>query len=45
MNTVRNFDEVSGIVTCDAGIILENLDNYLAEYNYTVPLDLGAKGR
>lgn len=44
MNKIRSFDEVSGIVTCDAGVILENLDNYLAEYNYTVPLDLGAKG-
>ncbi|GJJ14681.1 hypothetical protein Clacol_008947 [Clathrus columnatus] len=44
MNSIRSFDEVSGIVTCDAGIILENLDNYLAEFDYTVPLDLAAKG-
>jgi len=44
MNKIRNFDPVSGIVTCDAGIVLQVLDNYLAESGYTVPLDLGAKG-
>ncbi|KAF8588478.1 D-lactate dehydrogenase [Ramaria rubella] len=44
MNKIRSFDKVSGIVTCDAGIVLEILDNYLAESGYTVPLDLGAKG-
>ena len=30
---------------CDAGCILEVLDNYLAEQGYIMPLDLGAKGR
>lgn len=45
MNSIRSFDQVSGIITCDAGVVLENLDNYLADFNYTVPLDLGAKGR
>ena len=30
---------------CDAGCILEVLDNYLAERGYIMPLDLGAKGR
>ena len=45
MDKIRKFDSVSGIVTCDAGVILESLDNYLAELGYTVPLDLGAKGR
>ncbi|KIJ53409.1 hypothetical protein M422DRAFT_222738 [Sphaerobolus stellatus SS14] len=44
MNNIRNFDKISGIVTCDAGVILESLDNYVAEFGYTVPLDLGAKG-
>lgn len=29
---------------CDAGIILEDLDNRLASEGYMVPLDLGAKG-
>lgn len=29
---------------CDAGCILETLDNYLNERGFGVPLDLGAKG-
>lgn len=45
MNKIRSLDKVSGIVTCDAGIVLEALDNHLAESGYMVPLDLGAKGR
>lgn len=44
LNKVRSFDEVSGILKCDAGLILENADNYLAEKGYIFPLDLGAKG-
>lgn len=44
LNKVRDFDPVSGILKCDAGLILENADNYLAEHGYIFPLDLGAKG-
>lgn len=44
LNQIRDFDPVSGILKCDAGVILENADNYLAEHNYIFPLDLGAKG-
>ncbi|CAO3610482.1 unnamed protein product [Cunninghamella echinulata] len=44
MNNIRSFDEVSGILTADAGCILENLDNWLTEKGYMMPLDLGAKG-
>lgn len=29
---------------CQGGCILENLDNYLADRNLMMPLDLGAKG-
>ncbi len=36
--------QVSGILVCDAGCVLEALDNYLAERGFGVPLDLGAKG-
>ncbi len=35
---------MSGILVCDAGCVLEALDNYLAERGFGVPLDLGAKG-
>lgn len=44
LNQIRSFDPVSGILKCDAGVILENADNYLREKNYIFPLDLGAKG-
>lgn len=44
LNQIRHFDPVSGILKCDAGVILENADNFLAEHGYIFPLDLGAKG-
>lgn len=44
MNKVISFDEVSGILVCEAGCILENLDNYIGNKGFAMPLDLGAKG-
>ena len=44
MNQIRSFDEVSGILVADAGVILEVADNFLAEKKHIFPLDLGAKG-
>lgn len=44
MNKIRSFDELTGILKCDAGTILEDVDNYLKERNHVFPLDLGAKG-
>ncbi|KAI9193563.1 uncharacterized protein BJ171DRAFT_525038 [Polychytrium aggregatum] len=44
MNEIESFDEVSGILTCQAGCVLEKLDDWLAEKGYMMPLDLGAKG-
>ena len=44
MNAVRSFDDVSGILTCDAGCVLQSLDDRLAKDGYMMPLDLGAKG-
>ena len=44
MNKIRIFDAVSGILTCDAGVILEAADGYLRDRGYIFPLDLGAKG-
>ncbi|GAA5850197.1 hypothetical protein JCM8547_001039 [Rhodosporidiobolus lusitaniae] len=44
LNQIREFDDVSGILTADAGAILENLSNFLAPKGYMMPLDLGAKG-
>ncbi|WAR14417.1 D2HDH-like protein, partial [Mya arenaria] len=44
MNTVISLDSLSGILTCQAGCILGNLNDYVSEHNLTMPLDLGAKG-
>lgn len=44
MNQIRGFDEVSGIFTADAGVILQTADEWLRERGYMFPLDLGAKG-
>lgn len=44
MSKIRSFDEATGILVADAGLILENADNFLAEKNHMFPLDLGAKG-
>lgn len=44
MSEIRSFDEVSGILVADAGVILEVADNYLGERKHIFPLDLGAKG-
>eukprot|EP00871_Galdieria_phlegrea_P006011 jgi/Galph1/898/GphlegSOOS_G5687.1 len=44
MKQIRNFDEISGILTCEAGVVLENVSNFVSAKGYTFPLDLGAKG-
>ncbi|CAM6105082.1 unnamed protein product [Calypogeia fissa] len=44
MNKIINFDEVSGILVCEAGCILQSLDEFVGNRGFTMPLDLGAKG-
>jgi len=44
MKDIISFDEISGIVTCQAGVVLQQLQSYLEQRNHIVPLDLGAKG-
>ncbi|TKA29535.1 hypothetical protein B0A50_03548 [Salinomyces thailandicus] len=44
MNSIHSFDEVSGILVADAGVILQAADDHVAEKGYIFPLDLGAKG-
>ena len=44
LNKIENYSEVSSVLSCQSGCILENLNNYLAKFGYEVPLDLGAKG-
>ncbi|XP_027658142.2 D-2-hydroxyglutarate dehydrogenase, mitochondrial isoform X1 [Falco rusticolus] len=44
MNKIISFDKVSGILVCQAGCILEKLNEYLEDQGFIMPLDLGAKG-
>ena len=44
MNNIRFFDETSGVLEVDAGVVLETAENFLAEKKHMFPLDLGAKG-
>ena len=36
--------QVLGMLTCEAGCVLEQLDRHVGEQGHTMPLDLGAKG-
>lgn len=44
MNNIISTDINSGIMVCQAGCILQNLNTHLEDYKMVVPLDLGAKG-
>jgi len=45
MNKIISFDPVSGVLVCQSGCILQNLDQFLETKGHIMPLDLGAKGR
>lgn len=36
--------QILGVLTCQSGCVLEQLDNHVGEKGHTMPLDLGAKG-
>ncbi|CAD8126344.1 unnamed protein product [Paramecium sonneborni] len=44
MNKIYEFDQNSAIITSESGVILQNLNDYLFEYKYQMPWDLGARG-
>lgn len=44
MNKIISFDDVSGILVAEAGVILETADTYARNKGFVFPLDLGAKG-
>lgn len=44
MNQIYHIDETSGILVCQAGCILEKLEEYAADKGLVMPIDLGAKG-
>ncbi|XP_075157150.1 D-2-hydroxyglutarate dehydrogenase, mitochondrial-like [Haematobia irritans] len=43
LNKILSIDDITGIVACESGCILENLDAATRDLGYVVPLDLGAK--
>ncbi|XP_078180819.1 FAD-linked oxidases family protein [Carex rostrata] len=44
MDKIISLDKVNGILTCEAGCVLENLNSFLENEGFIMPLDLGAKG-
>ncbi|XP_062187023.1 probable D-2-hydroxyglutarate dehydrogenase, mitochondrial [Phragmites australis] len=44
MDKIISFDNVNGILTCEAGCVLENLSAFVENEGFIMPLDLGAKG-
>jgi FAD/FMN-containing dehydrogenase len=44
MSHVSSHDSVSGVLTVEAGCVLEAADSYVRERGFIMPLDLGAKG-
>ncbi|KAF7279777.1 hypothetical protein GWI33_006760 [Rhynchophorus ferrugineus] len=44
MNQIYDINDTSGVLICQAGCILEVLDEALADHGLMMPLDLGAKG-
>ena len=44
MDQILKMDDISGILVCQAGCVLEKLDQFLSEKGFMMPLDLGAKG-
>ncbi|XP_050448521.1 D-2-hydroxyglutarate dehydrogenase, mitochondrial [Cataglyphis hispanica] len=44
MNHILDTNELTGVLTCEAGCVLQDLENHLAKVRMIMPLDLGAKG-
>ncbi|KAJ2852256.1 D-lactate ferricytochrome c oxidoreductase [Coemansia brasiliensis] len=45
MNKVRELDPVAGVLVADSGCVLEDLDNYVQEHGFIMPVDLGGRKR
>lgn len=43
MNKILSFDELSGIVTSEAGVVKQDMDDFLNDKGYILPFDLGAR--
>ena len=45
LNRIESLDPVSGILKCQAGCVLQDLQEYCQARDHLVPVDLGAKGQ
>ena len=43
MNRILAVDEAAGSLTCEAGCVLETLEQHMGARGFVIPLDLGAK--
>uniref|UniRef100_A0A7S3LNH3 FAD-binding PCMH-type domain-containing protein n=1 Tax=Aplanochytrium stocchinoi TaxID=215587 RepID=A0A7S3LNH3_9STRA len=44
MDEILSFDDVSGVLVCEAGCVLEKLNDYVKTRGFVMPLDLGSSG-
>lgn len=44
MNQIYSFDCASGVLQCQAGCVLQQLQEHVASKDYLMPIDLGSKG-
>lgn len=44
MNKIEQLDPISGILVCQSGCVLEQLDDHARSHDLIMPIDLGAKG-
>lgn len=44
LNKILSFDEITGVLHCESGCILQNLEEFVQQKQRLIPYDLGAKG-
>lgn len=44
MKHIISFDAIHGVLQCQSGCILQQLQDHVVNYNYLMPIDLGSKG-
>ena len=44
MNRVIHFDEVNGILSAEAGIVMDDMAAYVNDHGYDLPYNLGSRG-
>lgn len=44
MNQILNFNKSSGVLTCEAGLVLQTAQEFVGEHGFETPHNLGSKG-